>query len=186
MNDGDNFISSKMSYSIVPAQKKYIYNLPEISRAAAELFSEKDLPLALRSETTPVNIFEDALNDQRLWVVIDEEKDFTVGFALLLEKCGQIHLRELDVHPDHTRQGLGTNLLKAVILWAKNQKYDQISLTTFRHLPWNAPFYSKLGFKIIEKSQFSPCLLELFNEEAKGLNKSNRVLMLLNLKRKRT
>ena len=168
-----------MSYKIEVAKEKYIHNLAEISRAAAELFSEEDLPIALRMETTPFKVLKKALNEQRLWLAIDEKKDLTVGFALLSKKCGQIHLRELDVHPDHARQGLGTNLLKNVILWAKDQKYDQMTLTTFLHLPWNAPFYSKLGFQMIKQSNLSPCLCELLDEEAKGLNKSNRVLMRL-------
>ena len=81
-----------MSYSIEIAQAKYISELPEISIVSAELFPVEDLPLALRSETTPLEIFEEALNEQRLWIAVDENKDQAVGFAFLTEKCGQIHL----------------------------------------------------------------------------------------------
>ncbi len=170
-----------MSYRIEIAQAKYISELPELSIVSAELFPVEDLPLALRSETTPLEIFEEALNEQRLWIAVDENKDQAVGFAFLTEECGQIHLRELDVHPEHGRQGLGTNLLKNVIIWAKNQKYNQLTLTTFRHLPWNAPFYSRLGFRVIEQSELSSCLNKLLDEEAVGLDKSKRVLMSLYL-----
>jgi len=170
-----------MNYKIEFAQKKYISELPEISRAAAELFPVEDLPLALRTETTPDATFKKAMSEQRLWSVVDEDADKAVGFAYLAEKCGQIHLRELDVHPKHGRQGLGSNLLKKVIIWAKDQNYSQMTLTTFRHLPWNAPFYSRLGFKVIEPSELSSCLSKLLYEEANGLDKSKRVLMSLNL-----
>jgi len=95
-----------MSYSIEIAQAKYISELPELSIVSAELFPVEDLPLALRSETTPLAIFEEALNEQRLWIAVDENKDQAVGFAFLTEKCGQTHLSELDVHPEHGRQGL--------------------------------------------------------------------------------
>ncbi|HDY75023.1 MAG TPA: N-acetyltransferase [Candidatus Marinimicrobia bacterium] len=170
-----------MSYRIEIAQTKYITELPEISRVAAELFPVEDLPLALRSETNPIEVFEEALSEQKLWIAVDENQDKAVGFAFLSDKCGQLHLRELGVHPEHGRQGLGTNLLKNVIIWAKNQKYNQLSLTTFRHLPWNAPFYTKLGFKMIEQSKLNSCLNKLLDEESKGLDKSKRVLMSLNL-----
>ena len=171
-----------MSYRIEPAQHKYISQLPEISRAAAGLFPAEDLPIALRSEMLPLETLEEALLEQRLWIVIDENEDKAVGFALLTERCGNIHLREIDVHPAHGRQWLGTDLLKQVITWSKNKKYQRFTLTTFRHLPWNAPFYAKLGFQAIDQSEFSPCLKKLLDEEAIGLDKSKRVLMILDLK----
>lgn len=170
-----------MSYRIELAQSKYLSELPGISRAAAELFPIEDLPLALRSETNSLEIFEEALSKQKLWIAVDENKDEAVGFAFLSEKCGQIHLREISVHPEHGRQGLGTNLLKNVITWANNQKYNQLTLTTFSHLRWNAPFYTKLGFKVVEQSELSSCLNKLLDEESKGLDKSKRVLMSLEL-----
>jgi len=171
----------KMSYKIEIAKTEHITYLPEISRAAAELFPAEDLPLPLRAETVSAETFEKALYEQRLWVVIDEDKDRVVGFALLSEKCGQIHLRELDIHPEYGRQGLGTKLLKNVISWAKSKNYIQLTLTTFRHLPWNAPFYTKVGFKILEQSRLNPCLSKLLDEEAGGLDKSKRVLMSIDL-----
>ncbi len=170
-----------MSYRIEMARIKYVSDLPEISRAAAEIFPIEDLPLALRSKTNPVEVFEKALSAQKLWITIDENTDRAIGFAFLSEKCGQIHLCEISVHPDHGRQGLGTNLLKNVIIWANNEKYSRLTLTTFRHLPWNAPFYTKLGFKVIEQPELSFCLNQLLDEESKGLDKSKRVLMSLNL-----
>ena len=171
-----------MSYRIEPAHYKYISELPEISRAAAGLFPAEDLPIALRSEMLPLETLEEALLEERLWIVIDENEDKAVGFALLTERCGNIHLREIDVHPAHGRQGLGTDLLKQVITWSKNKKYQRFTLTTFRHLPWNAPFYAKLGFQAIDQSEFSPCLKKLLDEEAIVFDKSKRVLMILDLK----
>jgi len=170
-----------MSYRIEIAKRDHIPYLQGISRAAAELFPLEDLPFPLRAQTPSPDIFEGALRQQRLWIVLDENKDRVVGFALLAEKCQQIHLQELDIHPEYGRQGLGTMLLKFVISWVKSKKYKQLTLTTFRHLPWNAPFYTKLGFKIIEPSQLNSCLIKLLNQESRGLDKSKRVLMILDL-----
>lgn len=171
----------KMNYRIEIAQSKYISELPAISMAAAELFPVEDLPLELRSETIPIKMFEQATSQQRLWIAVDEINDKAVGFAFLTEECGQIHLKELDVHPEHARKGIGSKLLSEVIIWAKNQKYKELTLTTFVHLPWNARFYEKFDFKVIEPSDLSACLTEILDEEAKGLDILKRVLMSLNL-----
>ena len=52
-----------MNYRIELAQHKYIPQLPTISKAAAEIFPEEDLPVALRSQTTPIAEFEKAFKE---------------------------------------------------------------------------------------------------------------------------
>lgn len=54
-----------------------------------------------------------------------------------------LHLHQLAVHPDHGRQGLGTALLAAVFARAAGRA---VTLTTFRNIPWNEPWYRERGF----------------------------------------
>jgi GNAT superfamily N-acetyltransferase len=61
----------------------------------------------------------------------------------------------MDVDPAHGRRGLGAALVETVCDWARIQGYGVISLSTFRDLPWNAPFYAKLGFQILDESELS-------------------------------
>jgi GNAT superfamily N-acetyltransferase len=56
------------------------------------------------------------------------------------------HLEQLSVHPDHMRRGLGRSLLRAAVEWAASHGYDELTLCTFRDLPWNGPFYASEGF----------------------------------------
>jgi GNAT superfamily N-acetyltransferase len=56
------------------------------------------------------------------------------------------HLEQLSVHPDHGRRGLGRALLRASLEWAAARSYPQLTLTTFRDVPWNGPFYASEGF----------------------------------------
>ena len=51
-----------------------------------------------------------------------------------------------DVHPDHGRRGLGARLLRAVLDLARARGCGVVTLTTYRDLPWNAPFYARHGF----------------------------------------
>jgi hypothetical protein len=53
-----------------------------------------------------------------------------------------------------------------------------VTLTTFRDVPWNAPFYARLGFRILEPSAWTPGLMALLAlEESRGLPRRLRVAM---------
>jgi len=57
-----------------------------------------------------------------------------------------------------------------------------LTLVTFRHLAWNAPFYEKLGFQGMDPSEHGRELASLIEEEHLiGINVANRIAMRLNL-----
>jgi GNAT superfamily N-acetyltransferase len=56
------------------------------------------------------------------------------------------HLEQLSVHPDHAGHGIGRALVRAGCEWAAEQDYDEITLATYRDIPWNGPFYASEGF----------------------------------------
>jgi GNAT superfamily N-acetyltransferase len=105
--------------------------------------------------------------------------DRPVGFAhvLALEPMS-IHLEEVDVHPDHGRRGLGRGLVEAVCVWATTAGYRFVTLTTFRDVRWNMPFYAALGFEVIPSNEVSSALrLVLQDETRRGLDPVRRVAM---------
>jgi N-acetylglutamate synthase-like GNAT family acetyltransferase len=84
----------------------------------------------------------------------------------------------MDVHPDYGRRGIGTALVNTVVRWAELQGFDELTLITFRHLPWNAAFYAALGFEIVPGDLLGDGMVDLLQQEAKvGLNRANRVCM---------
>ena len=92
------------------------------------------------------------------------------------------YIQEIDVHPDHGRRGIGTSLIHSVCAWAESQKIPAITLTTFRHFPWNAPFYERLGFRSLKQGELTPGLAAaLANETSRGLDPTKRVAMLKQL-----
>ena len=54
---------------------------------------------------------------------------------------------ELSVLTEYRRKGIGTKLVNHAIYWADINNYDYITLTTFKNIPFNAPFYKKFGFE---------------------------------------
>jgi GNAT superfamily N-acetyltransferase len=82
-----------------------------------------------------------------------------VGFACVEIVDGLAHLWQVSVHPGAARQGRGRALVEAVCEWASANRYPAVTLTTFRDVPWNGPFYARLGFQPID--QLSPGLLAI-------------------------
>jgi hypothetical protein len=53
-----------------------------------------------------------------------------------------------------------------------------VTLTTFRDVPWNAPYYQRCGFRILDDGEITPQLQVVRREEARrGLDRWPRVCM---------
>lgn len=154
--------------------------LPPIELAAAQLFLDYAEALgigegALRSSKSLADLRR-AQKDGLLWVAVDTAGQ-PLGFAMAVELDGHLHLEEMDVHPDHGRRGLGTALVEQVCRAAR-KRGCAVTLSTFRGVPWNAPFYAKVGFRELPAHELSPGLLAIRDDEKRrGLNPALRVLM---------
>ena len=69
-----------------------------------------------------------------------------IGAIDAIDAIGIAHLEQLSVHPDHAGRGIGRALLRAGCAWAAEQGYPEITLATYRDIPWNGPFYASEGF----------------------------------------
>ncbi len=168
-------------YRIAAARRSHLAAIPVIERAAARLFSERDLPPHIRYRVTDRKTLLRAQRDGRLWVAL-AAREGVVGFALADTMDNDAFLDEVDVKPDHGRRGIGKRLVEAVIDWATAQGRAGLTLVTFRHLPWNAPFYSSLGFRMLGEEELSCSVRErLQQEQAAGIDPGKRVAMRLAL-----
>ena len=129
-------------YSIRRARPDELAALPAIEQAAAEQF--RATAFAGMADAALSSVALDPAHDH-VWVAVSET-ECPVGFAIAHLHDDEAHLHELDVHPDHARRGLGTGLIRAVADWARDQGATAVTLSTFRDIPWNAPFYARLGF----------------------------------------
>ena len=149
--------------------------LPELVRvdqAATGLFHTVGLDL-------PVGDPTEVLRNAREILVTGRPP---IGFAALDEVDGRAHLAELSVHPDHGRRGLGTALLTASIDWAVAAGYPAITLTTFRSVPFNAPWYATHGFVELPAADWGPRLRRIWAaEQAAGIAIVPRMAMIRSL-----
>lgn len=163
-------------YVVRLAGPEHVDQLPDIERAAATRFGDS-LPESVLLHVTPVDHLVVAQQAGLLWVAL-EPAGAPVGFAVA-SICGRrVHLDELDVSPEHGRRGIGSALVDAVEDHALDSGCVEITLTTFRDVPWNAPFYDRLGFEVIPEQELGAELVRRLSDEvALGLDRSRRVAM---------
>lgn len=163
-------------YTIAAARPCDLPRLPAIEHAAATLLAGY-APASVLAETTSQADLEAARQRGRLWVALAE--DVAVGFAhVTILEPGVAHLEEIDVHPEHGRRGLGGRLLVTVCAWAAANGYSSVSLTTFRDVPWNMPFYARFGFEEIPPAELTPALRSVIDDETRrGLDPGRRLAM---------
>ena len=170
-----------MSFRIRSALERDIPSLPDIERRAAALYCDRAEQFGITPEALQRVTSEDVLScarrEGRLWVATITSGE-VVGFALVLMVDGLAHLKEVDVLPDHGRQGIGTALVRTVCRWAERHGIPAVTLSTFREVPWNAPFYARLGFQPVSPTEVSAGHVELMDREKdRGLRSDHRVLM---------
>jgi GNAT superfamily N-acetyltransferase len=164
-------------YRVEPARADDLALLPGIERAAAALFDGWGVEASVLADETSLEDFRRAHAEGLLWVARAPDAA-PVGFAFVELVGGVPHLDELDVHPDHARRGLGRQLLETVAAWAAGAGHAVLTLTTFRDVPWNAPFYARAGFREIAPEEQPPALRALVREEAaRGLDPARRCVM---------
>lgn len=163
-------------YRIAVARPRDLPALGAIERSAAQLL-RGHAPASVLEETTSESDFREAQSAGRLWLALADE--VPVGLALVELLAPDLpHLEEVDVHPDHGRRGLGAALVRTVCDWARTSGYRELTLTTFRAVPWNMPFYRRFGFEEVPADEVRPELVAVVADEtARGLDPHRRVVM---------
>ena len=165
-----------IAYIITAARPDDLPLLRPIELAAAKLLAGH-APESVLGEVTSQDDLKRAQGLGLLWVAL--ANNVPVGFAHVeVIDPSAAHLKEIDVHPQHGRRGIGTRLVMAVCAWAATAGYRAVTLTTFRDVAWNMPFYARLGFHEIPIDQLSPALLSVLRDETRrGLDPAHRVAM---------
>lgn len=154
--------------------------LADVSRRADALFAGYGFPEIADMAPAPAGEFAEFLaSGPCLTAVLDGRP---VGFALLGEAVGMAWLREIAVDPDFGRRGIGSALLEAAASEAAAAGHARIGLTTFRAVPFNAPFYARQGFQEVLPGHGPPEWLAMVAAECPpGIDPAARTLMVRRL-----
>ncbi|MFS8368021.1 GNAT family N-acetyltransferase [Acetobacter oryzifermentans] len=171
-----------MTFSIRTACIKDAPVLPLIEKSAAQIFRQiPSLSWIADHAVLPVDMHLAAITAGTSWVAIDKH-GHPIAFLCAQIYAQELHILEISVCKKEQGRGIGTALLYTACSWAKAYGLRAVTLTTFRDLPWNAPFYAHLGFKILPEGLISPRLAAILQDEVKsGFSKQTRCAMQLSL-----
>lgn len=165
-----------MSVIIRPARANEIPRLQEIEREAAIRF--RDVGLDAIADGDP--------NDEAFILALmksgevlgAESEGALVGFVLAGRLDDALHIYEISVAPSHGGRGIGGALLDAIADRAHHRGVRALSLSTFADVAWNAPFYARRGFALVEERAWTPAFFALRAvERAAGLSLERRIFM---------
>ncbi|MEU9619163.1 MULTISPECIES: GNAT family N-acetyltransferase [unclassified Streptomyces] len=151
--------------------------LQDIERAAGEPFRALGMTAIADDDPPPLDLLDGYRLAGRAWVAADAD-DRPVGYLIADPVDGAAHIEQVSVHPSAARRGLGSTLIDHLAAWAADRRLSALTLTTFSHVPWNAPYYTRLGFRTLTESELTEGLRKIRAEEAEhGLDRWPRVCM---------
>lgn len=149
--------------------------LREIERAAGEPFRGLGMASIADGELPSLEELARCREDGRLWVYAD---DRPVAYLRAEAVDGEAHIEQVSVQPSHARLGIGSRLIDNLDDWAARQDLAGLTLTTYAEVPWNAPYYARLGFRIVPDADLTEGLRAIrAHEQALGLDAWPRVVM---------
>jgi GNAT superfamily N-acetyltransferase len=164
-------------YTLRRARPEELAALPDVEHLAGQQFLDSPHPSVARM---PVQSLEQLHEYQRhggAWVAVTRDGDIA-AFAVCKEVDGALFIAELAVHPAHARRGLGGAVVGLLGAWGRERGYPALLLTTFGDVQWNAPYYQRLGFRILQNYELGPGLRTIRAHETElGLPPESRVCM---------
>ena len=149
----------------------------DIEVAAGEAFRTRGMGAVADDPPPSLEALATYQQDGRAWVATDSG-DVAAAYILVDVVERFAHIEQVTVHPLFARQDLGRKLIDEAGLWAATLGLDGMTLTTFEDVPWNAPYYARLGFQPVPEHEWSGGLRRIVqSERAHGLDAWPRIVM---------
>ncbi|MFE6165961.1 GNAT family N-acetyltransferase [Streptomyces sp. NPDC056486] len=167
---------------IRPATKAELPTLQDIERAAGAPFRALGMAAIADDEPPGIALLEEFRRAGRAWVATEASKgegDGTPVAYLISEPVDAAeHIEQITVHPRAARHRIGQALIEHTAQRAREAGREALTLTTFADVPWNAPYYARIGFRVLDEAELTPGLRKIRAHEAGlGLDRWPRVAM---------
>jgi GNAT superfamily N-acetyltransferase len=150
---------------IRPPRRDELETLRSIERGAGRAFSAVGMARIAADEPPSVAILESHRANGRAWVAVDTQ-DRPIAYMLTSVVDGSAHIDQISVDPTHARHGLGAALIDHLAAIARTEGRAALTLTTFRDVPWNRPYFERLGFMIVEPADQGAELAAVVSRES--------------------
>ena len=142
-----------------------VSRIREIEHAAAQLFHTVEMREVAESPGVPAEKIAQFIEEGTALLAVNHDSQETIGFLLYRPLAGWLFVHELDIDPAWRGHRIGADLLSALQEIARKRGAEGVALTTFFNVPWNAPYYTRLGFRIWPPDQAPTLLQERLSEE---------------------
>ena len=162
--------------SLRPARPAESQLLVEICLDADRAFSEAGID-SLAEDPFPIEVLDEAIPDGNVTVATDDH-DTPIGWLLVSHAGSEPCIAQIAVLRAHGRRGVGSSLLEHAIDELTRAGHDSVVLDTARDLPWNAPWYRRHGFEVVDPSDWTDDMRTITaGQQQMGLDWSTRVHM---------
>lgn len=156
--------------------------LPEIERNSGALFRNWAGLEWVADDSVQSPEQHRALISTGVSLVAEDDAYRIVGFLNGEMAPDALHIHQIAVHQGHQRQGIGRRLIERAQELAAERGVDCLTLTTFRQVSWNEPYYRGLGFRTIEGAALNERLRAVMERESDaGLPTEKRCAMIKRL-----
>ncbi|KRF37034.1 GNAT family N-acetyltransferase [Nocardioides sp. Soil805] len=148
---------------IRPARPADARRLVVVEVEAGQVF--RTVGMARVAEDVPrVSDLLEAIAAQRIWVT--EVGAEVAGYICAEVLDGNAHIAQVSVAPAHAGRALGRSMIEHVEQWGRAAGLRATTLTTFRDVPWNGPYYRRLGYHVLSDDLVGPELARTMAHEA--------------------
>lgn len=163
-------------FRIYPGRLDQIARLIEIEQLALQSFQEPEVRSWFLQHPTPPEVLQKAIYENYLWVCECSSGELA-GFGDAVNFEAGPYLAGLYVHPQFSRQGVGTALLNAILEVVQARGFSEIWLTTTSNHPWHQPFYERHGFQVADATAIPSEIQVMLQIEARMGWRTRRVAM---------
>jgi GNAT superfamily N-acetyltransferase len=151
--------------------------LIEIERAAGAAFRSLGMDLVADDDPGSPEELAPYAEDRRAFVVVDAT-DRPLGYLLVDAVDGAAHVEQVSVDPEYAGRKLGRALIERAGMWARDRGLGALTLTTYVEVPWNGPYYERLGFRYLTADEETQGLRAIRDHERRsGLDAWPRACM---------
>lgn len=146
------------------AEAEELKVLPDLEVAAGQLFADFGMPEVAAYHPPAVESLARYQEMGLLWVAVEDE---VLGYLMAEQVDGCLHIDQVSVAPRHGRRGIGAALIEQAAGTAAAQGFPALTLTTFVEVPWNGPYYERLGFRRLAEDKLTDGLRQIRAHEAR-------------------
>jgi GNAT superfamily N-acetyltransferase len=120
----------------------------------------------------------EAIEAGRVWVTdVGAE---VAGYITAEVLDGNAHVAQVSVAPEYAGRRIGKAMIEFVEAWGRAAGRPATTLTTFSEVPWNGPYYLRLGYHVLADNDIGPELARTMALEAAlpGIDASLRCAMI--------